>query len=719
VNAKTLGQKPTLAETLEYYDREDVRSFIYQACLKRRISMFFAAEMRWTESWRDNFLTLESPEHLPDTIVATFGDSMNGLAEDEPLRFYLSFHATADMLDDYKDFVLEADCRGWRKSFDDLYGAIEILDKFGVTYRIKFSGHRSLHFMIPWEAFPERFNGVSVRKQWNQIHKRIRAYFAMHGGLRAAHRPGGILRLAYSLNENTGLVSLPIPRDELEDFRPWEASMHHVKIDHPWFGDVPEDAKQNTERFLAEVFDDTKDGRRVLSPGIKVKPKDTTPYASGESYVGARHALPFLEKQIQYLHRKNPDERAQAAWNLMVSDYDIPMEVLASGLEDEDATVRWFLAEALQRKVGQKSALELAFKLLLDNDEYVRVSTTDFIVRAYEGDPLSSLETLMDSSGNRDDIAYIIRKVCVQNPEAAEDVLQNLIDYTIRVGEVRTLADIFPVVNSLISVQPMKKMLRYLFRIMSYNRVSRESIRILEQFWPNNVLTRSLSLKIAASLGIELPRTRPPRIQGDEAGEILALVDNALEEATTVGKINMLVTMLLHGRKPTRVIAARVIKIVDGESVRSIIAGVRSRCLNSLRLSAGTVAEVLKEIDPDPVGSLLELLKSEDSEIQQSALLLLRALGMRKAVRPLVEMLKDPSTKLRIFVVRALGGISGAEATDGLIAALDDRNRLVRMEAIQELRERMDSPGVRDAITRRQQDRSKHVRKMAREILVG
>ena len=46
------------------------------------------------------------------------------------------------MMSDYKDFVLEPDQRGWRKSFDDLYGALEILNEFQVTYRIKFSGHR-------------------------------------------------------------------------------------------------------------------------------------------------------------------------------------------------------------------------------------------------------------------------------------------------------------------------------------------------------------------------------------------------------------------------------------------------------------------------------------------------------------------------------------------------------------------------------------------------
>jgi HEAT repeat protein len=136
-------------------------------------------------------------------------------------------------------------------------------------------------------------------------------------------------------------------------------------------------------------------------------------------------------------------------------------------------------------------------------------------------------------------------------------------------------------------------------------------------------------------------------------------------------------------------------------------------------LSAGTVGEVLNEIDPDPVKSLLPSLRSGDLRTQQGILLVLRALGRRKAVKPLVEMLKERKISLRVFVVRALGGINGVKATEGLIAALKDRNRQVRMEALQELRKRIRAPGVREAISGCRQDRSKHVRAMVRGIMAG
>lgn len=705
---KTLGTKPTLSEILEYYDREDVKSFIYQACLDRKILLFFAPELRWSENLRGTFLTLDNPECLSNAILKSLGDSLDELAEDEPMKFYPSFHAVLDMLDDYKDFALEADMRGWRRSFDDLYGALEILDRFQVAYRIKFSGHRSLHLMIPWEAFPESFNGLSVKDQWRHVCDRIRAYFVLHGGLKSAHRPGGILRIAYSLNENTGLVSLPIARDGLEDFRPWEASMYHTKIDQPWFGHMPEDAKQNTIQFLTEVFAD-KGVRHSSSPiaGIKIIPKDMTDYAKR---LHPSNAAP--ERNIKDIYHGDPAVRAQAAWNIMAGNFDIPMDIVSDGLKDEDNTVRWFLSETLHRKIGQGSALELAFKLLSDKDEYVRVNAADFIIQFYQATPSFSVKSLMESSNNSDVMAYIIRKVCAENQSAVESILQDLMDYIVKVEEASALARVFTLLNSLLSTQPAKKMLLYLLKIMSFNKVSRDSIRILEQFWPNDAFTRTLCLRLASSLGIKLPQTRVLKVSADEMGEIMGLVTVILEEATRAGKINMLAAMLLYGRKPTRVAAARLIRIVGAEAVEPIIAGIKLSGGLSLILSASMVAEVLKEIEPDPVTSVLRPLRSEDIGVQQNALLVLRALGMRKAVKPLVEMLKDRRVNLRVFVVRALGGIRGKNATSGLIGALKDRNRLVRMEAIQELKKRIDSPGVREAIIKCRNDRSKHVRQL-------
>ena len=194
-------------------------------------------------------------------------------------------------------------------------------------------------------------------------------------------------------------------------------------------------------------------------------------------------------------------------------------------------------------------------------------------------------------------------------------------------------------------------------------------------------------------------------------------MDEALRETGAGGRLEILAALLIHGRKPTRLAASAVIKAAGGEAAKPLANVIESGGYFSLQLSAREVAGTLKEIDPDPVKTLLDILGRGNLQTQQGVMLILRALGLSKAVKSLVEMLEDKRVRLRVFVVRSLGGISGKKATDGLILALQDRNRLVRMQALEELADRTKSADVRDAIEERQKDRSKHVRQLAREIL--
>jgi len=105
---------------------------------------------------------------------------------------------------------------------------------------LKYSGVRSLHLMIPLEAFPRSFGGKSIL-----------SYFRRHCGVKKIDQPT-VLRLAYMLNEDKGLVNLPITPEELPLFRPWEVHLHNVTnvtIDQPWHGNVPTDASKKTLRL--------------------------------------------------------------------------------------------------------------------------------------------------------------------------------------------------------------------------------------------------------------------------------------------------------------------------------------------------------------------------------------------------------------------------------------------------------------------------------------
>jgi len=62
--------------------------------------------------------------------------------------------------------------------------------------------------------------------------------------------PAHFLRLAYSINEKTGLVSLPIRLEEFDNFFWQEAKIEEVKVIDDWWGMVPADAQERMSKFL-------------------------------------------------------------------------------------------------------------------------------------------------------------------------------------------------------------------------------------------------------------------------------------------------------------------------------------------------------------------------------------------------------------------------------------------------------------------------------------
>jgi hypothetical protein len=166
-SSKTYGRNPTLGEVKEYYAREDVLAFLNYACKKRKVVFSFKDEPSLGSERRTPPLAPRDTQHLHQIITEAIEKNMEGMADDARPHAYPSFHSmTAKDGDVVSDFVMEADCQGWRRSFVDVRGAIEILKNFHVPCIAKFSGHRSLHVMIPREAFPDEFNGAPIAQSW-------------------------------------------------------------------------------------------------------------------------------------------------------------------------------------------------------------------------------------------------------------------------------------------------------------------------------------------------------------------------------------------------------------------------------------------------------------------------------------------------------------------------------------------------------------------------
>ena len=149
------------------------------------------------------------------------------------------------------DVMMERDGQTWRECWDPVTPMIEILEHFGVHYCLKYTGHHSLHVMIPAESFPARMGGLSQVEYIPSFYKRLVAFFArlcfqpmdesgFHGGTRGTNMP-------YSLNEDTGLLNYPILKEEIQGFEPVKA--------HPDKGGSHEEmAKVNAAKEAIFIF---------------------------------------------------------------------------------------------------------------------------------------------------------------------------------------------------------------------------------------------------------------------------------------------------------------------------------------------------------------------------------------------------------------------------------------------------------------------------------
>jgi len=367
-----------LGEVREYYAREDVLEFLNYACQKRKVIFSFKDELSLRSESSNLPLGPRNVEDLRRIIAQRMDENMPGMSDDARPQAYPSFHGmTAKDGDVIGDFVMEADLHGWRRSFVDVRGAIEFLNDFRVPYIAKFSGHRSLHVMIPREVFPEEFGGKPMEQAWPFVQRKLRDFFRASAGVRHAHDTGGILRLPYSLNENTGMVSLPIPYERMDDFRPWEAITHLVEGISPDVFDVSPGDRDRTHQFLCSVVEEEWATPLEGKMWRIQRKQDLDRY---------RHLMGDPLSIQAGFDSDDPAERAEAAWRLMISGARVPDEILKGYSQECSPDVRWFIAEAL---TGDDRVAEL----LHETDEYaadaiansVSLSAAPFLKRLLSG----------------------------------------------------------------------------------------------------------------------------------------------------------------------------------------------------------------------------------------------------------------------------------------------------------------------------------------------
>ena len=722
---RTFGRLPTLAEMNEYYAREDVLDFLYDECQRRNIDIAFRRK-RWP-------IEPTSKAHLREIIDDTIENKIKKAYREIPKRGvnagnnkvevnadsidsirlekcdYLSFHANTSIVEGTKlvgfDLIFEADMQGWRRAFEDLCGVVKILGDFDVCYRMKYSGVRSLHLMIPFESFPKQFDGESVLSQRAEIHSKIQSYFRRHGGMKRAHG-GGIMRLAYSLNEDNGLVSLPILSHQLSNFRPWEANIYQVTIDKPWHGDIPTNASRKMLSFLREVYNDDanakKQQKKTISFGLEISGKNRSNYAvsSNES----------IEQWAARLKSDEPSVRVEAAFSLMTASESTPESVLKGGLSDDNPDVRWFLSESLQKRLDAE-AINLAGKLLWDDDQFVRISAIDALALSGE-DALQALSNAMsaDISASMvalNDVVYAVHKICPEGESEAiqsfvesssEHIarfLQNTIDsgqpyWRVRgyIRQLRKLCKQYGIAEIKPFHEAIKILVPRFLKSFSTEEPEYHQVSILQEIRKNEAIPLMTIREIADSFNINTVKIPSNRMPEEEQTFLTQIVRESLVSMTTEQKARILVVFWLHCKKRLAEPAGNLLLHIDKSAAATAITQAIARKEFWVEKSKG-IMELLKQIDPSAVESITEWMdyaaiqSGVVSRVWPEATEAIEKLAQEKDIDELVEMLAHQSWSMRRDAAYALSQkCKNDEEINKIIDVLEHKNHKARVAAL-------------------------------------
>jgi hypothetical protein len=214
-----LGYTPTLEDVEEYYRVEGpVLPALVRWGSGKQVKVGNWAEILDAKG----VSVLESPSRpeelasaLQQFLDQSFPDSRS---YDVPPR-YPAFHATV-----CHDIVLEIDAKQSRKqAFGEGRRILDFLERYEAPYLLKFSGNSSPHFIIPQAAYeplvPEEKREATFKSLFRWLIKQLEWGGEGAGWLDSSFSDERhFLRMPYSLNERTGLVSLPIRPEDYDTF---------------------------------------------------------------------------------------------------------------------------------------------------------------------------------------------------------------------------------------------------------------------------------------------------------------------------------------------------------------------------------------------------------------------------------------------------------------------------------------------------------------------
>lgn len=398
LSARTFGCYPTYREVRAYYAREDFLNFLRQTMKVRKVILLIPERKHWEPQWERDRVVGESVEDVRQYIIDRIESAYPDASPDERLPFYPSFHQSLgwwengnfDGQPSGEDGVLESDMPSWRESFHEVLTLVEALREAGVPHVHKYSGHRSLHVKVPFSD------------------KRIKA--GLFGGSNA-HRTE-LLRMPFSLNEDTGMVSLPLSWEDVNAFRPWQASMHAIERCEcsAWLQVPGREEREQINAFIKGLKDKETIARRSF-------------FDIADSLSACRAKASALAARTESLQIAEGPQAT--AWRALTGNGPMAAEQLASLLDTKDVEAKWLATEAYLLHGGSLPTKALA-RLSTQDNPFVGAAGVDLLSRFGEESsryfveqmrleemeiPIQSLALLAQAERLRDEVMAAIRAI--------------------------------------------------------------------------------------------------------------------------------------------------------------------------------------------------------------------------------------------------------------------------------------------------------------------
>lgn len=234
---------PSREDVMAFYLREDVSHVLWEIAQRRALRFYYHTDddirSRGAKVRHVTFHCVDSPEEMskrmtaavrtaplpPDSFCPFFGMSTRPITRPGERSQIVGWDMRFEL-----DFELDA-------SFRAVLPVVALLRHFTVPVLSKFSGHRSLHVIIPAEAFPAPMRITPRQTDWMDAFDRIGRLICRLSPMLETSGIGCAKSLAltapYSFHRYNGLLSIPIPFDGIWDFDP-ERSRHDLFESVTW-----------------------------------------------------------------------------------------------------------------------------------------------------------------------------------------------------------------------------------------------------------------------------------------------------------------------------------------------------------------------------------------------------------------------------------------------------------------------------------------------------